>query len=450
MNRTLYAKDMPAVYLKQSLMNILPDRMKQACRKDPKCKAGTWNDVWDWVKEEIKDLNNGRLAQNQAAHRQQAIKKHAPQSFVAAAADVPDAIRKRIEKMEQMCAALTKQTTTAPERRGRGDRRGRNTQRAPSGGRRSRTPSPGGNRNRPDAKWNNGACWECGETRHPRRECPKFIALLEANNKLPPNHKGAYELHVEQQAKLKQSRVSAIGAPATPIGAPSAPSEACTEDQDELIQGLGTVPSWGCAILGGADEQLEEHNEEQDVVDQLHEAPRALPKPKFAKLARQPQEQRRETYGTPGKSMTDEQLAEVCAAVENGDIKLPKVQEGESIWLLDSGSRPTIANKDKHFPGATLKQSQAQRERKGYTSATGELFKNEGEFTTPRRTQEGHRRTVTFQHSTKVSLPILSTGGLTDLDNNVMYRKHDGYIEHIPTGDRSYFFKLHGVYFIKM
>ena len=117
---------------------------------------------------------------------------------------------------------------------------------------------------------------------------------------------------------------------------------------------------------------------------------------------------------------------------------------------MDSGSRPTIANKDKHFPGATLKHSQAQKEGKGYTSATGGLFKNGGGFTIPCRTQEGHRRAITIQHSTKVSLPILSTGGLTDLDNNVMYRKRDGYIEHIPAGDKSYFFKLHGVYVVNM
>ena len=102
------------------------------------------------------------------------------------------------------------------------------------------------------------------------------------------------------------------------------------------------------------------------------------------------------------------------------------------------------------LPGRYSQAIAGTKGRKGYTSATGELFKNEGEFTIPCRTQEGHQRTVTFQHSSKVSLPILSTGGLTDLDNDVMYRKHDGYIEYIPTGEKSYFFKLHGVYFVKM
>ena len=87
---------------------------------------------------------------------------------------------------------------------------------------------------------------------------------------------------------------------------------------------------------------------------------------------------------------------------------------------------------------------------KGYTSATGELFANEGEFTVPCRTQEGHRRDITFQQSSKVEIPILSTGGLADLDNDVLYSKHDGYIEHLPSGERSTLFKLHGMYFIKM
>lgn len=117
---------------------------------------------------------------------------------------------------------------------------------------------------------------------------------------------------------------------------------------------------------------------------------------------------------------------------------------------MDSGSRPTIANRDTHFPGAQLEQSPEQKAGKGYNSATGETIANEGQFTVPCRTQEGHERVVTVQHSTKISIPILSTGGLTDMDNDVMYRKGDGYIEHIPTGERSYFKNMYGVHFIEL
>ena len=36
------------------------------------------------------------------------------------------------------------------------------------------------------------------------------------------------------------------------------------------------------------------------------------------------------------------------------------------------------------------------------------------------------------------------------MDNDVLYRKRDGYIDYLPTGEKSYFEKMYGVYFIKM
>ena len=117
---------------------------------------------------------------------------------------------------------------------------------------------------------------------------------------------------------------------------------------------------------------------------------------------------------------------------------------------MDGCPRPTIANMHKHFPGATLRQSEAQKEGRGYNSATGEAFPNEGEFTVPARTQEGHRRDLVFQHPSRVSIPILSTGGLADCGNDTTYSKKGGYIKHLATGQVSKFIRMHGVYFIKM
>ena len=174
------------------------------------------------------------------------------------------------------------------------------------------------------------------------------------------------------------------------------------------------------------------------------------PKPNISKIKRVPQAQRYAGNAKPGTPLTDEQIEKVCSAIEKGKIKLPPVKEGETIILMDSGSRPTIADRDKHFPGAELRQSQAQREGRGYSSATGEAFPNEGEFTVRARTQEGHERDIVFQHSSKVAIPILSTGGLTDADNDVTYQKTGGYILHNPTKQLSRFMRLHGVYFIKM
>mgnify|MGYP000005033442 CR=1 FL=1 len=78
-----------------------------------------------------------------------------------------------------------------------------------------------------------------------------------------------------------------------------------------------------------------------------------------------------------GSEITDANYQQICHAIDNGKIKLRACKEGESIWLMDSGSRPAIANMHKSFPGAQLKPSKAQQDGKGYASATGELFANE-------------------------------------------------------------------------
>lgn len=79
--------------------------------------------------------------------------------------------------------------------------------------------------------------------------------------------------------------------------------------------------------------------------------------------------------------MTDKEIMDFCRAVDKGEITLPKVKEDEKLIHMDSGSRATIANMHKHFPGATLRQSEAQKEGRVYSSATGEAFPNDGEFT---------------------------------------------------------------------
>ena len=59
--------------------------------------------------------------------------------------------------------------------------------------------------------------------------------------------------------------------------------------------------------------------------------------------------------------MSDEYILRVNAAIEKGNTQLSNTKEGEVIIMMGSGSRPTIANRNKHFPGAVLRESAAQR-----------------------------------------------------------------------------------------
>ena len=214
--------------------------MKIACKKDPTCKKGTWEDVWSWVKEETRDLNDGRLAHVQAGQRTADIrKKQGASSYIAAATDIPDSFKKEFDKLKQVYAALQKQQREQRTQQPRG-RTPPGRARTPPGRARSSSPRRMG----PDARWNEGACWECGRKGHPRKQCPKFLKVLSDNNgKLPPNHKGAYQLAMEKKAQYP-THVHSV----TSVTKPDASSED-EEDPQDLTQAPGRVPQWGCTAI---------------------------------------------------------------------------------------------------------------------------------------------------------------------------------------------------------
>lgn len=63
--------------------------------------------------------------------------------------------------------------------------------------------------------------------------------------------------------------------------------------------------------------------------------------------------------------MSDDDILRVNAAVDKDEIQLPNTKEGEVTIMMDNGSRPTIANMNKHLPGAALREAEAQREGRG-------------------------------------------------------------------------------------
>ena len=146
--------------------------------------------------------------------------------------------------------------------------------------------------------------------------------------------------------------------------------------------------------------------------------------------------------------MTRERIVEIQEKMKAGLISLPKTLENEKLSMLDSGSAPNVADHEKHFPGAELKES-TKNGKDACTTATGDPFGAKGELTVRFKTEEGHRRQATFQNA-PVMCPILSTGKMTDEDNHVNYRKWGGYIYDTITKEKSAFVRAHGVYWIKM
>ena len=78
------------------------------------------------------------------------------------------------------------------------------------------------------------------------------------------------------------------------------------------------------------------------------------------------------------EKLTPEVIDEVVRRIEEGLLKLPKVAP-TSVWaLMDSGAAPNIACRDKHFPGAKVRPSEAQKQGQLYQAANGQHFAIKG------------------------------------------------------------------------
>ena len=91
------------------------------------------------------------------------------------------------------------------------------------------------------------------------------------------------------------------------------------------------------------------------------------------------------------------------------------------VWH-DSGSAPTLANHAKHFPGATLRTSQAQKNGVKYVVASGGELANEGEFEVLYQNVDRSVDTTVFQ-TAAVGMPIFSISKYTEGDFEVTFRK---------------------------
>ena len=120
------------------------------------------------------------------------------------------------------------------------------------------------------------------------------------------------------------------------------------------------------------------------------------------------------------------------------------------VWALaDSGSAAHVADVLKQFPGATIRESEAQRLGVKYVGATGDETANRGEADICFLTPDGQQRVTTFQNAT-VGMPIRSISKVTAEGNYVMFGDKGGYIFHVETGQLTPLIKRLGVYFVQL
>ena len=108
-----------------------------------------------------------------------------------------------------------------------------------------------------------------------------------------------------------------------------------------------------------------------------------------------------------------------------------------------------MADVRKQFPGAQIRESEAQRRGVQYVGATGDNTPNKGEADIAFFTPDGQQRLTTFQNA-GVGMPILSISLITEEGNDVLFSKNGGYIEHLASGVRTPLVKRLGVYFVQL
>ena len=142
-------------------------------------------------------------------------------------------------------------------------------------------------------------------------------------------------------------------------------------------------------------------------------------------------------------------LEELIMANMNWSAKPPKILKGNKgkIWtIVDSGSEPTVADCEKHFPGHVIRESDAQRKGVLYKGADGSLIPNQGEVRVTHRAADGQTYQLTFQNA-KVHTPILSIRQMVDKDCIAVFHKQGGWIEY-PDGRKLKFICRGGVFFM--
>ena len=132
--------------------------------------------------------------------------------------------------------------------------------------------------------------------------------------------------------------------------------------------------------------------------------------------------------------------------IVDGKIVLPDPGT-DNIWALhDSGSSIMVANHEDQFPGAELDENSPGSK---YLAANNEYFSSKGEFDVSIRSENGHKRHLTFKNA-PVAMPIVSTHGWNAQGFRTITDEDFGLTIHKASGEKDPLLVQNGVYFMKM
>ena len=133
---------------------------------------------------------------------------------------------------------------------------------------------------------------------------------------------------------------------------------------------------------------------------------------------------------TKPRPVTRDRVLRVIRDIEAGKLKPPEPTNNSSnMCRAAKGSAPNVASPKKHFPAAERLRGNTQYNNR--VAATGLTFGGSCKMAVDRKAIEGYRRRIVFGDA-GVSMPMLSTGLMTDNGNDVPSQQEGGKIIIIP------------------
>ena len=431
-----YGGHLPEPHLIHMMHEILPDDVKEAVKLQRDMKESLQKQI-DFIFSEISTFTESKLSKWNLAKLQQSLKPKNKNttgiSAVGATAqeEIPPPPTPDMQTFQTNLERIAERAINAAVSRGRPSDR----QRTPNGSRSGSTGSNRAGRRLPNPKFE--GCWCCGAKDHNRQSCPKFAEIKRKNGgKVPKDYIGEYE----KSLKSKATPVKAINVVAAPIDA-------------EFEE---TRPLWPLMTLPDPPETRNRFNVFEDSDDSdsdIDESEVAAALAQISSHVTKGKTSQRKKKSNRKSQFDMAHLNAIAQQVKNGVINLPDLEFNDNadydhVWaLVDSGAGANVARRD-HFKSSEPVDAPPI----SLTVANGDALPNKGARRVVCTNPDGTQRSRTF-YEADVDMPILSVGEISQegtKGSEVRFRKKNGYIEDVMTGEKMPFIKRKGVYFIKL
>ena len=188
----------------------------------------------------------------------------------------------------------------------------------------------------------------------------------------------------------------------------------------------------------------ESEDEESEIVKALSQISARVTKGHTSQKAKK--SHRKSALGTAKLNTLAQQINDGTICLP--DLELENNDDYDHVWaLVDSGAGANVARKNQ-FPDSVPVNAPPI----ALTVANGETLPNRGARKVTFMNPDGTQRTRIF-YEADVDMPILSVAEISQegsQGSEVSFRKRNGFIEDVHSGQRMHFIKRKGVYFIRL